>query len=297
MASKVRKFVLWLVALAVLGMAAVFALNSTEWGQLKIADARREVRIALGLPKKWVNDFNVDVAGHRAVACPVDPIVIVTGGQSNASNAYKPVTDTAAVPNGFMFFGGLCYELKTPVLGTSGKQDSLWPALGAAIAAATQRPVVFINGAAGGTQLGDWLDDRSGYLKRLTDNIAGARKLGLEAQWVIWIQGETDAKTRIEPDLYVRQMRELIDRLESRGGIAPRWVLFRSTRCMNRPNNGPEIDRALTAFVDESATDPIIAGPMASDLDDSFRWDTCHFNNLGRDRLVQETMAIIGPLL
>jgi hypothetical protein len=36
---------------------------------------------------------------------------------------------------------------------------------------------------------------------------------------------------------------------------------------------------------------------MASDLDDSFRWDTCHFNNLGRDRLVQETMAIIGPLL
>jgi hypothetical protein len=295
-----KKIVLWAVALAILGAASLLALSSTEWGQLQIADARRAIRVALGLPKKWVNDFNVDVAGHTVVPCPgADAIVIVTGGQSNASNAFKPVTDTAAVPNGFMFFGGECYQLKTPVLGTSGKQDSLWPALGAAITSATQRPVVFINGAAGGTQLGDWLDDRSGYLQRLAGNIAGARQRGLEPQWVLWIQGETDAKTRIDPDLYVQQMRDLMDRFRAGAHLSPqaRWVLFRSTRCMNRPNNGPEIDRALTAFIDESSTDPVIGGPMASELDDSYRWDTCHFNNRGRDRLVQETMAIIGPLL
>lgn len=46
-------------------------------------DFRREVRIALGLPKIWAEDFYVNQSTHPRVACPdpvSDPIVIITGG-------------------------------------------------------------------------------------------------------------------------------------------------------------------------------------------------------------------------
>jgi len=275
-------------------------LSLSQSGRILLGDARRNVRVALGLPKDWVSGFNTDVTRHAQEPCPTgDPIVIVTGGQSNASNAYEPVNDPPAVPGGYMFFGGHCYALKSPVLGATGTNDSLWPKLGEAITNATQRPVVFINGAAGGSQLGDWLDERSKYLRQLLDQVQGAKQAGLEPDFVMWIQGETDAKTRTDPALYVQQMRTVVQRFEEAGATAPgtRWILFRSTRCKVRPNNGPDIERALTAYTEESSSDAIIAGPQASVVDDLYRRDQCHFNNRGRDRLVNETLQILQPLL
>lgn len=294
-----KKWVKGFAIVATIGAAFVGTLALSERGRLMLADIKRETRLALGLPKKWIQGFHDNVALHTPLPCPSDPIVIITGGQSNASNAFDPVIDAAHVEGGYTYFDGQCYGLRSPVLGATGRNDSLWPELGSALFETTRQPVLFIHGAVGGSQLGDWLDHRSNYLGRLLNRAVASRAHGFDPDFVLWIQGETDAKAHVEPREYVEQMEALIDRFEHAGAVAPhtKWVVYRSTRCLERPNNGAEIERALTAWADASHGDAVISGPHASALDDEHRRDGCHFNTLGRDKLVSETMKVMEPHL
>ncbi|MFZ4746172.1 MAG: sialate O-acetylesterase [Sphingomonas sp.] len=263
---------------------------------LVFIDAKRELRLALGLPKTWKRDFNLDTASAEKLACP-DPeaIVIVTGGQSNAANAFADPLPASAAGGTYMMLDGACYRLRDPVLGATGQDGSLWTGLGSALHRATGRPVVFINGAVGGSQLGDWLDDRSGYRQRLVAQVQAARRAGLNPDTMIWIQGETDAAVLLDPALYVRQMQELVAHFDAEGATltATPWIVFRSTHCMQRRSNGPAIDKAIADWAAQS--DRIVLGPLASALDDSKRRDGCHFNGAGRDVLVADTLAIMAP--
>lgn len=117
-------------------------------------DFRREVRIALGLPKIWAEDFYVNQSTHPRVACPdpaSDPIVIITGGQSFAGNAHGPIKDVIGNPRNAQVFAGKCFALESPVLGATTHGMAVWPKLGDVLERATGRPFVFINGAVGGT--------------------------------------------------------------------------------------------------------------------------------------------------
>lgn len=262
-----------------------------------LATAKREARLALGLPKQWVRGVNSDPAGYDRLACPDQAIVIVTGGQSNAANALSDPLPADPRAAAFMMQDGVCYRLRDPVLGASGRQGSLWTGLGGAIWRRTGRPVVFVNGAVGGTQLGDWLDDRSGYLARLLGQVAAARRVGLAADYVLWVQGETDAAVSLPPADYVAQMRDLVARFDASGAVPAGvpWVVYRSTKCMARPGNGPAIDRAVADWA--TGSDRIILGPLASALGAAARRDGCHFNARGRRALIDATMATLGPRL
>jgi hypothetical protein len=262
-------------------------------------DVQRNIRIALGLPKHWQISFNDNVSRYLSVPCPNnDAIVIVTGGQSNAANSYESAPPADYNPQTFMFYDEKCYKLQSPVLGASGEADSLWPSLGDKLNMRVGRPMVFINAAVSGTQIGDWLDDRSRYLERLAHQILLARKLGLKPNFVLWIQGETDAGVQLDPTTYAREQEALITKLHSSGATnsKTKWVIYRSTHCTNRPNNGPAIELALSKLA--SKDDRIVLGPEVTDYDDNFRHDGCHLNTRGRDRLVNDSLStIIGSKL
>ncbi len=287
-----KQFLFALVALALIALGGVLTLRAMG---VEYADVQRNVRIALGLPKFWVTSFNADVSRDSERPCPTgDALVIVTGGQSNAANSYGTAPSPDRNEQTFMFYGGKCYKLRSPVLGATDDGDSLWPALGDKINALTGRPVVFINGAAGGTQIGDWLDERSHYLSRLVDQIALSRKAGLKPDAVLWIQGETDASTETAPKTYVSEQQALIDKMDALGATDPEtpWVIYRSTQCMHQRSNGPDIDRAVSDYVIEKGG-RLVLGPNVSSFDDEFRRDGCHMNARGRDRLVGETVATL----
>jgi len=259
---------------------------------LGFMDAKRELRLALGLPKFWSKNYNADPRGEATIACPADALVIVTGGQSNAANALSDPLPADPDVSAFMALGGKCYRLRDPVLGATAAGGSLWTAIGSALYRATGQPVVFINGAVGGSQLGDWLDDRSGYREQLASNVAAARRVGLVPRYVFWVQGETDAFALVEASLFVTQLQTLITRFDVATGPIP-WLVYRSTRCKDRRGNGPEIDAAVAAMAQRS--NRVILGPNASALGPDMRHDGCHFNSAGRDALVSETLAIMGP--
>lgn len=262
-------------------------------------DVQRNIRIALGLPKNWTTSFNDNVSRYSGVPCPDnDAVVVVTGGQSNAANSYDSAPPADHNAQTFMFYDGKCYKLQSPVLGASGEADSLWPSLGDKLSTKVGRPVVFINGAISGTQIGDWLDDRSRYLERLAHQILLARSLGFKPNFVLWIQGETDAGVQLDPTTYAREQEALITKLAASGATnsKTKWVIYRSTHCTNRPDNGPAIELALSKLASKDGR--IVLGPEVTGYDDSFRHDGCHLNTRGRDRLVNDTLStLIGSKL
>jgi hypothetical protein len=281
--------------LAGIGLVAALGLLVFSRVQpLQFADARREVRLALGLPKIWSTDFHDAPGAVQPVQCPAgEVIVIMTGGQSNAGNALSDPLVPAPDSQSYMMHNGSCYPLQDPVLGATGEGGSLWSGLGPALAARRGQPVVFINGAVGGSQVADWLDQRSGYFDRLVRQVAAAKRSGLVVDQVIWVQGETDAAVRLDPATYVAQMQALVAAFDASGALPADvpWLVFRSTRCKDRPNNGPALDAAIT---DWAASDPrVTAGPLASALGNDARRDGCHFNARGRDILVEQALPLL----
>lgn len=283
------------IALLIVLLAGAGLFGFARLQPERFTEVRREVRLALGLPKLWSRAFNTDTRGVAAVPCPANAIVLVTGGQSNAGNAFADPLVPPADSGAYMMLAGRCYPVRDPVLGATGDRGSLWTGLGPALARASGRPVIFINGAVGGSQLGDWADERSGYVAHLAGETAAARKAGVVADTVIWIQGETDAAVQLEPALYVEQMQAVMAAFDATGALSPQtpWLVFRSTTCKARANNGPAIDAALTRW---ALREPrVILGPNASALGMAARWDACHFNGQGRDALVAETLPLLLP--
>lgn len=290
-----------LVITAGLAGAFGFTLISDRPEHL-FADLKREVRIALRLPKNWMPLPGPETAeGRQAVACP-DPaqtLVIATGGQSNASNANSSRAVLSPGTPVFMWFEGQCYLGEDPVLGTTADGGSLWPVLGERLAAEIGTPVLFVHGAVGGTQYSDWLDERSGYYYALNYRIASARSAGYELDMILWHQGETDAATiRDAADAATMEaaLRSLTTRLLEDNPETPLY-LFQASKCIgSRRSSGVAVVLEVQARV-ASENDWIIKGMNTDLLDNDYRWDTCHFNSRGRDVIVDELVPQVTRLV
>lgn len=285
--------VILLVGLAVSALLAGFLATG-----LSLADLRRETRLALGLPKFWQTNFVDDVAAKRPVACPGgDPLVIVTGGQSHAANALGRLLPFEPSADNVMIYGGRCYAVSNPVLGATGVAESLWTRFGARLAAKTARPVVFVNGAVAGSQVSDWLDDRSRYRARLVTTIREARGLGYEPDVVLWIQGETDAAANVDPREFVEGIATLVRAIESESNMdgSAQWLLFRSTFCDGLPDNGPRLEAALASLT-ANPDDRLHLGPSVSRFDRSLRHDGCHLNGEGGALLIEDMLEALESI-
>lgn len=273
------------------GMYFQFATKS-------VAPIKRNVRQALGLSKDWrVLPGPERIGDQQPVACPAPgtALVVVTGGQSNAANTNSSMTATAPEDGVYTFFEGACYVTRDPVLGATGTEGSLWPDFGRALAAATGRPVLFIHGAVGGTEVGDWLDERSGYLAALTGRIAAARAQGHEPDWILWLQGETDANTTPDAEMFRARYTALTERLLE-AAPAARLYLFRNSRCGGpRRLKGVEMITRVQGEVAD-ANPRIVKGMFTDALADDHRRDQCHFNSTGRAAIVAEVVPEIAAL-
>lgn len=294
-------WLLWVVAAFAIGwLIGTFWARHDVWPMASIVAAKTRLAKATGLGDPWRRPFNDTTTGYVAVPCPKDATVIITAGQSNAANMLSDPVDRDPVRSAFMVFGSSCWLIEDPVLGASGFRGSLWTSLGHRLSDATGKNVVFLNAAAGGTTFADWLEPRSGYLDRLAARVAEARALGLEPSIVLWHQGESDARRNLDRATYEAELRALVDAATARAGLSPnlRFVLYRASKCQDsqgREKTSSELIDAQTAI---ATSDPrAVAGPDTDRLGPRERADGCHFNMRGRDRVIDETLRILLPLV
>lgn len=222
--------------------------------------------------------------------------MLATVGQSNAGNNNSSKSATKSGDGVYVYYDGRCFIAKDPVPGAGGSGGSLWPDLGKRIASQTGKHVLFINGAVGTSQWGDWLDPRSGYLAAFEERLVSAGQAGFEPHLVIWHQGETDARTNISLESRQKNLEGLADEFLR---LAPRAKLyvFRVSLC-NKPNeSGPSAEIVSMQASLAQRNPRIIVGMNTDTLGDDYRWDRCHFNSLGRSTINAAVENDLKPLL
>lgn len=212
-----------------------------------------------------------------AVACPKDPLVLLVTGQSNAANHGS----SRAAAAGFTFFRGSCYPASDPLPGSSGTRGSMWTRLIPLLH--TDRPVLLVPVAIGNTRIEEWAP--GGMLNdMLVMALNRLRDHGLKPDFVLVVQGESDAAAGTLPTDYRRFAAELLKSLPGR-----RYMALVS-RCRNEPNPGIRAAQ-LAAITDVGA----VRGP---DLDAiTARRDGCHFNDEGLRAAAQAWANVLNPAL
>lgn len=238
----------------------------------------------------------------RSVPCPPTALVIAALGQSNAGNHVDlPVAADHALP-AYVWFRGRCYPAADPLPGSSGEGGSLWTLLAHRLARVTGRPVVVIAGGADGSSVASWADRTWFQARRMERAMQAAARNGLPADLVVWHQGETDSVAGTSAADYERDLRLVIGRFAAsarrdREGRGALWLVFQASRCGAASTVSEAIRSAQRAVATPERG--VYPGPDTDALGDDWRTDGCHFNSVGRERIVAQMVELIvaGGLL
>jgi hypothetical protein len=217
--------------------------------------------------------------------------VILALGQSNAAN-HGEKANAADVPV-LLIADNKCILAANPLPGSTGSGGSIWYRLPHYwLTLGRQRPLVLSVMGIDATSIADWTEDKSPLRQHLTDRVKSMKTLGLLPQFILWQQGEADARLGTTSEAYIAGLSKLAIALSQAGSDAP-IVMAYSTVCHSAPNAG--IRAAINSKVAQNSRFKI--GPDTDTMIDmSSRFDGCHFSAKGLDHAAQLWAAVIAQL-
>lgn len=218
-------------------------------------------------------------AGPCVVDTGAKPLVLLVLGQSNAGNhgqdAGSPVHRQAHEVR--VFVGDGCQSVTDPLPGATGHGASIWSRLPAQLQGlGVQRPVVLAILAVDASSMAEWTDSHSALKLRLDKLLDQLRQAQLLPDFVLWQQGEADARLGTSAAAYAEAFGHLRQRLRAAGVTGP-LLLARSTVCHGADG------RLVRAAVDQLAAQhqDVRLGPDTDWLVGSHRQAGCHFSVSG----------------
>ena len=225
------------------------------------------------------NKTRVDVSSKRDI--------IILFGQSNSANSV--LSNEYFSSKHLNYFNKKFYRLSNPVLGANGDKDSVAPAIAAKLK--SKKPYIFLTNGWGGTSIYDWSHPNSMLVKYIKRNLKDLLKIH-RLKYLIWIQGESDNNTDVD---YIRQFNIFRDNLFS--GISnnqlqkAKWIITQTSICGNKR------DHVLNAQQKKLAQrDKVYITKVTDSLDINYRFDDCHFNKFGTEKIAIEISKIINKL-
>lgn len=221
----------------------------------------------------------------KEVVCPSNSDVIVLLGQSNATNALE--YEGFKKNKHLNYFNGKCYSLTDQVLGTTGELQSLVPSLSSKII--SNKPIIFLTNGWGGTSILDWSHDESVLSKYANENILELAKNN-NLKYIIWIQGEADNNTNIDYEYHFLKFKKiLLQNLTKNQKENIKFIITQTSICRN------ERDLVLNQHQKNlGKMKYIFTTEVTDNLDNSYRFDKCHFNKYGIEAITEEISKIIN---
>ena len=269
-----RKTLIWLLP-AIAIIAAIVVAHYVDY-QRRSGSLRARLEKIVSLDKQPEISCS-EVAASR-------PIVLLALGQSNAANHGSPLEhETVPVT---LFSEGKCIKATDPLPGGTGRGASIWQRLPALLSMkVNSRPIVISVLAVDATSIEDWTGSSSPLSERLSSHLGSMRRLGLSPSLVLWQQGEADARLQTSSAEYLSGLDRLASILDESGSDIP-VLLARSTTCRSSP--GMAVRRAIDAKTAGAETRRFRTGPDTDSLQgQEFRYDGCHFNSAGQDRVAR----------
>ena len=214
-----------------------------------------------------------------------DTLVLLVMGQSNAANAGQ-ILYASHCENTFNFFEDSLFPLSDPLKGSNGSGGSVWSRLGDKLIENNIAGTVIVAPCAvGGTRIEQWIP--GGDLNHLIgETVLHLKNSGLKVTQVLWHQGESNhvlLSGGLSPEQnaanYTADFNILANYLRGIGVDAPVYPAM-ATRCMGDPD--PVLQEAQRNLANDSLG--IYNGPNTDLLDNSYRFDKCHFNADGLNR-------------
>lgn len=211
-----------------------------------------------------------------------NPLVLLALGQSNAGNHGElAVGNSEFVP---LFAEGKCLLSRAPFPGGTGVGGSIWqylpthlrPLLGS-------RPVLLSILAVDATVIDDWTASSSPLRRRLLAYLSAMQAQGFTPNFILWQQGEADAKAALSTEAYSARLDALASSLSGAGNSSP-ILLARSTIC------GSPANHAIHLAIDNKLKEGNIfrAGPNTDGLTgDTYRVAGCHLTTAGQIKSAQ----------
>lgn len=235
--------------------------------------------------------FNDASARKRADARDVmtgHTAVILTFGQSNASNAGRGCYAPRKPVFNFNLLDRQCYVAQDPLLGTTETGGNFATRLGDMLIERGPYDTVLIAPIAiGGSQVAEWTTGGR-YHCRLQAVIEGIGAAGLRFTHLLWHQGETDAAYYPDTEHYRSCFMNLHDAIRDYGVDAP---LFVAQATIGAVPAVESIRRAQRAVVDPARR--IFAGPDTDTIGAEDRFDGCHMAESGLQKHAEMWLACI----
>jgi hypothetical protein len=236
----------------------------------------------------------IDYPGKRQVPRPaITPrtLVAFTFGQSNAANSGS---DRYEERNRrvFAYFDGRYAIAEDPLLGATGMKGSVWGrAANRLVTAGTFDSAILLAAAVGSTVVRDWTT--SGRLNGMLEaRLAEAHAAGLTVTHFLWHQGESDNNDE-GVATYDAAMRPIIA-LTKRYFPRSKFFVAQATICMR----SPPPNAALRKIQRDLARIPgVYVGPDTDEIGFDGRFDDCHLNGKGLDRVADGWAAAIAAHL
>ena len=213
--------------------------------------------------------------------------IILTLGQSNASNTINARFDPSPNVINFSLFDGKCYLAREPFIGPTNYGGNFATRLASKLVdRGAYQAVILAPLAVGGTKVQDWAVGGS-LNRRLVVEIKRLHDVGLQPTHVLWHQGEANVG---DPQDYTPSFLSVFATIRRNGVYAPIY-LAEATRC------GGGVSEPLRT-VQRALVDPakgILAGPDTDSIGLEHRYDTCHFDARGAEMHAEMWYRILDP--
>ena len=250
---------------------------ATLWSVRALRSARADAGLSQTLATLQALDASarVDCQSWRAGSAP---LVLLALGQSNAGN--HGLAGQSRSPSVQVMSAGACAVSADPLPGATGRGSSLWSLLPAKLRElGLPGPVVLQLLAVDATTVDDWVRDGSPLRQHLQATLAANARSGLSPTFVLWQQGEADARAGTSAQDYRHGLLALAALLAKQGIAAP-VLLAQATVCRSAP--AASLRQAVGALIAQDAR--FAAGPDTDALNQpGQRHDGCHWSDTGRD--------------
>ena len=244
-----------------------------------------------GVVNPWVKNLDARYAytiNKKAVECPKNSIVILVSGQSNASNFLK---SKKRYDNKHLnYFNGKCYKLSNPVLGAEGEMSSLIPALASKLE--KSKKIIFFTSGRGGMSMSHANHKNMVFINYNKNGLEELEKNNNILKFFIWIQGESDLGNS---DNYVKNFEEMFENitknLEHRKKI--NLIITQTSRCYDKDDPLLRNKQKLISINRNKSISVINTDKLGNE----FRYDKCHYNQKGLEKISFDMSKIIKRLL
>ena len=222
------------------------------------------------------------VENKKLVKCPQNSMIIIVSGQSNSANFLKSFKKYKN--KHYNYFEGKCYALSNPVLGAEGEMSSIIPAIAENLD--IYENIIFITSGRGGYSIVK--NDNKNFINYNVRALNELKKKNNYLRFFVWIQGESDIGNSNEYEKsFERIYQTILDTQKNKKNIE--LIITQTTRCKNVEDKLlRDVQKAIS--LSKNNTLEVI---NTDNLGNEFRYDDCHFNEIGIKKLSLEISNII----